>query len=241
MQSHHSGGLRQGDPLSPYLFIICAEGLSAVLQKAQRDRKIVGINVCRTAPSVNHLFFADDSLILMRARSQEVAELRRILEVYERVSGQVINKDKSYILFNPNTARAVRDEMKATLSISQDKWGERYLGLLVSIGISKNKTFAYIKQRIWCRVQGWQEKMLSKAGKKILIKAVTQAIPTYTMSYFDITKTLYDELSAMVSRYWWTQQDKANKIHWLSWEKLTRSKNKGAWGLETYTFSTWRC
>jgi hypothetical protein len=166
----------------------------------------------------------------MRARSQEVAELRRILEVYERVSGQVINKDKSYILFNPNTARAVRDEMKATLSISQDKWGERYLGLLVSIGISKNKTFAYIKQRIWCRVQGWQEKMLSKAGKKILIKAVTQAIPTYTMSYFDITKTLYDELSAMVSRYWWTQQDKANKIHWLSWEKLTRSKNKGGLG-----------
>jgi hypothetical protein len=81
----------------------------------------------------------------MRARSEEAAELRRILEVYERVLGQVINKDKSSILFSPNTARAVRDEMKATLSISQDKWGERYLGLPVSIGISKKKTFAYIK------------------------------------------------------------------------------------------------
>jgi hypothetical protein len=139
-------GLRQGDPLSPYLFIICAEGLSAMLQKAERDRKIVGIKVCRTAPSVNHLFFADDSLILMHARREEAAELRRILEVYEGVSGQVINKDKSSILFSPNTARVVRDEMKATLSISQDKWGERYLGLPVSIGISKKKTFAYIKQ-----------------------------------------------------------------------------------------------
>jgi hypothetical protein len=139
-------GLRQGDPLSPYLFIICAEGLSAMLQKAERDRKIIGIKVCRTAPSVNHLFFADDSLILMHARREVAAELRRILEVYERVSGQVINKDKSSILFSPNTARVVRDEMKATLSISQDKWGERYLGLPVSIGISKKKTFAYIKQ-----------------------------------------------------------------------------------------------
>jgi hypothetical protein len=55
------------------------------------------------------------------------------------MSGQVINKDKSSILFSSNMARRVRDEMKATLSISQEKWGERYLGLPVSIGISKKK------------------------------------------------------------------------------------------------------
>jgi hypothetical protein len=102
--------------------------------------------------------------------------------------------------------------------------------LPVSIGKSKKKTFAYIMQKIWCRVQGWQEKMLSKAGKEILVKAVAQAIPTYAMSCFDITRTLCDELSAMVSRYWWSQQDKKHKIHWLSWEKLTRSKKKGGLG-----------
>jgi hypothetical protein len=223
-------GLRQGDPLSSYLFIICAKGLSAMLQRAERDGKIVGIKVCRAAPSVNHLFFADDSLILMRARNEEAMELKRVLEVYERVSGQMINKDKSSVLFSPNTTRTVRDQMKATLSISQEKWGERYLGLPVSIGKSKKKTFAYIMQKIWCRVQGWQEKMLSKAGKEILVKAVAQAIPTYAMSCFDITRTLCDELSAMVSRYWWSQQDKKHKIHWLSWEKLTRSKKKGGLG-----------
>jgi hypothetical protein len=114
-------GLRQGDPLSSYLFIICAEGLSAMLQRAERDGKIMGIKVCRAAPSVNHLFFADDSLILMRARNEEAMELKRVLEVYERVSGQMINKDKSSVLFSPNTTRTVRDQMKATLSISQEK------------------------------------------------------------------------------------------------------------------------
>lgn len=66
----------------------------------------MGIKVCRVAPSVNHIFFADDSLILMRAKNEEAAELKRVLEVYERVSGQMINIDKSSILFSPNTIRA---------------------------------------------------------------------------------------------------------------------------------------
>lgn len=98
------------------------------------------------------------------------------------------------------------------------------------MGKARKKTFGYIKQKIWSRVQGWQEKLLSKAGKEILIKAVAQAIPTYAMSCFDITKGLCDELSTMIGRYWWSQQDKIHKIHWLSWEKVSRSKKRGGLG-----------
>ena len=85
-------GLRQGDPRSPYLFILCAEGLLALLQKAEQEGKLEGIKICQRAPRVNHLFFADDSLILMRAKASDAQELGRILEVYERASRQVINK-----------------------------------------------------------------------------------------------------------------------------------------------------
>ena len=147
-------GLRQGDPLSPYLFIICAEGLSAMLQKAEHEGKIEGIKICRGAPKVNHLFFADDSLILMRVRESDALELRRTPEVYEKASGQVINREKSSIMFSPNTGQHDRGLMRSNLSIIDEASTEKYLGLPVTIGKSRKKPFECIKRKIWGRIQG---------------------------------------------------------------------------------------
>ena len=72
--------------------------------------------------------------------------------------------------------------------------------------------------------------MLSRAGKEVMIKAVAQAIPTFAMGCFDITKEMCDQISSMIGRYWWSQQDSEKKIHWLSWEKLTLPKSKGGLG-----------
>jgi hypothetical protein len=100
----------------------------------------------------------------------------------------------------------------------------------IHVGKSRTKTFRHIKDRVWSLIQGWMEKLLSRAGKEIMIKAVAQAIPTFTMSCFDLTKTICDEISTSICRYWWSQQDKTNKIHWLSWEKLTKPKAEGGLG-----------
>jgi hypothetical protein len=100
----------------------------------------------------------------------------------------------------------------------------------VSIGKSRKKAFQDIKRKVWLPIQGRQEKLLSKAGKEILVKAVVQAIPTYAMSCFDLTKGLCNELNSMIGRWWWSQNDKENKIHWLAWEKLTLPKKKGGLG-----------
>ena len=80
-------GLRQGDPLSPYLFLICAEGLSSLLAHREEVRGIEGVRVCRNAPSVSHLLFADDSLILMKANLTNATSLRQVLDQYCASSG----------------------------------------------------------------------------------------------------------------------------------------------------------
>ena len=80
------------------------------------------------------------------------------------------------------------------------------------------------------KIQGWKIKLLSKAGKEVLIKAVIQSMPTYAMSVFDLTKMLCDEISSMIGRFWWANQDNEKKIHWLSWEMMSKRKSNGGMG-----------
>lgn len=146
----------------------------------------------------------------------------------KRWSGQVINKDKTSIMLRPNEVQQVQQQILAELDIIQLASNEKYLGLPVYIGESRKQMFEYIKQKVWGRIQGWQEKLLSKAGKETMIKAVAQAIPTYAMSCFDLTKGLCEDISSIIGRHWWSQQDKMNKIHWVSWDNLTNLNAKVA-------------
>jgi hypothetical protein len=92
-------GLRQGDPLSPYLFLLCAEGLSSLIMKAELERKITGLPIARGGMQLSHLFFADDSLLFCQATFMEWCHIHDILEQYERASGQTINRGKTSIFF----------------------------------------------------------------------------------------------------------------------------------------------
>jgi hypothetical protein len=98
------------------------------------------------------------------------------------------------------------------------------------VGNNKAQIFSYLKDRVWQRIQGWKEKLLSNAGKEIMIKTVAQTIPTYAMGCFDITKEVCDQISRQICRFWWNQNDRENKMHWLSWEKLKKSKKQGGLG-----------
>ena len=84
-------GLCLGNPLSPYLFFICAEGLFALLTKFVEDGLLKGVEACLRGPTISHLFFAYDSLIFCRATREDCTSLENILETYEHVFGQQLN------------------------------------------------------------------------------------------------------------------------------------------------------
>ena len=98
-----SRGLRQGDPLSPFLFLFCAEGLDAILRKSAREREIEGFSLCRNGPKLTHLFFTDDRLIFYRSTLEECQKIQTLLGYYEAVSGQMVNQVKTTFFFSRNT------------------------------------------------------------------------------------------------------------------------------------------
>ena len=130
-------GLHQGDPLSPSLFLLCADGLLALIHQAVRNKLITGISITRGCPRVTHIFFADDSILFCKAASEECHLLRSTLMEYEEASGQKVNTNKSSISFNPNTAQETRDEIFNILGPMQNSRHTKYLGLPSLIGKSK--------------------------------------------------------------------------------------------------------
>ncbi|XP_075663437.1 putative mitochondrial protein AtMg00310 [Castanea sativa] len=109
---------------------------------------------------------------------------------------------------------------------------ESYLGLPSLVGRSKTNSFAQLKERVANKLAGWKEKLLPNAGKEILIKAVAQAVPSYTMSCFLLPKALCKELTGMVRQFWWGQKKDERRMAWVSWERMCLPKDQGGMGFK---------
>ncbi|XP_027150159.1 uncharacterized protein LOC113750373 [Coffea eugenioides] len=225
-------GIRQGDPLSPYLFLLCSEGFSNLLDSAEENKQFTGLKISRNGPRLTHLFFADDSLIFCKADTKHAEELRRILEAYERSSGQVINLEKSSVFFSKNMEHSKKIEVCCRLGNIQMVNQGKYLGLPMVITRTKDQIFGFIRDNMNKHLGSWKQKLLSQAGKEVLLKAVTQAMPTYAMSCFKLPLKLCKELSAMMARYWWGDNDGKDKMHLCSWKRITQAKNQGGLGFK---------
>ena len=105
-------GLRQGDPISSYLFLLCAKGLTAMLLRDEREGLISGISVCRGVPRISHLLFADDCIIFDEASIREGNKVLKVLDDYERESGQKFNREKTSLIFCKNTNKESQEEIK---------------------------------------------------------------------------------------------------------------------------------
>ena len=107
-----SRGLRQGDPISLYLFLLCSKGLSAMLKREEREGNIKGVSVCRGAPQLSHLLFVDDSIIFCRASIDVGLQVMKVLSDYEHESGQKLNMEKTSLFFSRNTNNDMKEAIK---------------------------------------------------------------------------------------------------------------------------------
>jgi hypothetical protein len=124
-------------------------------------------------------------------------EISNVLNIYEEASGQQLNRAKTSIFFTKNTKPAMKAQIQALFHVPKIKNHEKYLGLPSFVGRSKVAAFGELKSRVWRRICGWKEKLLSNGGREVLLKAVVQSISTYTMSCFRLPDGLCKDLNQM--------------------------------------------
>ncbi|KAA3475259.1 reverse transcriptase [Gossypium australe] len=154
-------GLRQGDPFSPYLFLICAEGLLTLLNEAKQKRLMIGAPLGRERFSINHFIFADDCFLFGDASEDGAYTVCSMLEEYGMASGQQVNFEKSLFYFGASVDQQVRDQITNILRVRVAVNPEKYLGLPMMVGRRKRWVFANFVDRFRKRIESWNLRFLS--------------------------------------------------------------------------------
>jgi len=155
------------------------------------------LTICRNAPGVSHLLFAEDTLLFFRATTDQAEEVKEVLVTYGKCTGQQINPAKCSIMFSDKCPSAMQDQVKAILQVERIVFDAKYLRLPTPNGRMKGDRFQHLKDSL----KDYSEKTLSSAAKEILIKSVAQALLTYIMSVFKLPLGLCDDLIAIIRSF----------------------------------------
>jgi hypothetical protein len=142
----------------------------------------------------------------------------------------MVSLGKCSILYGDQCAADIQGEIKDILKYETICFEEKYLGLPVPEGKLKKGRLRSTKEKFAKRANDWCEKYMSSAAKEVLIKSVLQSLPTYAMGIFKFPVGLVDDLSQIVRNFWWGDEHNRRRMHWMSWEKMTRPKSQGGIG-----------
>ena len=194
----HSRGLRQGDPISPYLFLFCANILSIALSKEESLNKIKGFTVGRSGISFTHLLFVDDSLFFFKIDKTTPLNLKNTILWYCKLSGQCINFSKFDLCCSPNTPQEIKNSLAQSLQVILVLSPSKYLGINFKLRGKRVADFQDIVDKVQGKFQGWKAKLLSQAGRTTLIASVLQAMPLYVFSCFKVPEATCKKLDSKV-------------------------------------------
>ena len=225
-----SRGLRQGDPLSPLLFIIVMEALSKLLAWAQDGGYISGFDIGRVNHiSISHLLFADDTLILCGATRDQLWHLKCVFGWFQAISGLKINLGKSELV-PVGTVPEVED-LAAVLGCKVATLPMSYLGLPLGSSFKDKTIWNGIVEKMEFRLASWKRMYLSKGGRVTLIKSTLSNIPTYYLSLFPIPMNVAQRIEKIQRDFLWSGMGEEFKYHLVSWDQVCEPLCYGGLGV----------
>jgi len=195
---HLQRGLRQGDPLSPFLFNIVAEALNILLSKAKELGFLKGAQVGPTGFSISHLQFADDTILFCEANWEEVVNIKRILRCFEILSGLKSNYHKS-VISGIGVDEGMLHNFASRLNCLHHKLPLKYLGMPLEENPGRKNTWKPVLEKLKLKLASWKKRLLSFVGRLTLIKSVMSSLPTYYLSLFKVPVGVAKEIEKLQS------------------------------------------
>lgn len=224
-----SRGIRQGDPLSPFLFIIAAEGLGRFIAKEREAKRIKALQLWGNNIPLTHQQFVDDIMLFGEPTVKEVRHLKRILDLFSEASGLEVNREKSFV-FIFNTVEQVKTHLLRLLGFKRGEFPTKYLGNLLDFTSKRVKNWQGVLDKLRNKVANWAFRVLNIAGRIVLAKSILQAIPIYPLSIMATPSGVCVKIREIIKTFIWGGTHEKKKWALVSWNQLTERKDKG--GLE---------
>ncbi|XP_056862412.1 uncharacterized protein LOC130510091 [Raphanus sativus] len=227
-------GIRQGDPLSPYLFVLAMEGLSRLLL-SRYEEGLIGYHPGTVNLKISHLMFADDVMVFFDGTSSSLHGISECLDDFATWSGLQMNPSKTELF----TSGIDQTESAAIVSYGfpSGKFPVRYLGLPLMSRKLKISEYAPLVTKITARFQSWSAKILSFAGRLQLLKTVIFGIVSFWLSAFILPKGCIKSIESLCSRFLWSGNIEKRGVAKIAWTTVCLPKDEG--GLDLRNFSIW--
>jgi exonuclease III len=229
-----SRGLRQGDPLSPLLFLLVMEVLSRMLNKVEEEGLIQGFRAGNNAVDglcISHLLYADDTILFCDADPDKLLYVRMVLTCFEAVTGLRVNMAKSEMV--PVGEVQNISELAESLCCHIGGLPLSYLGMPLGASYKAVAVWNPIIEKLERRLSGWQKLYLSKGGRLTLLKSTLSSLPTYFLSLFTIPISVMRRIEKMQRDFLWGGLGDEVKHHLVSWDKVCAPKEVGGLGVRS--------
>ncbi|XP_026416824.1 uncharacterized protein LOC113312278 [Papaver somniferum] len=219
-----SKGIRQGDPLSPFLFLLVAEVLSFLINNAVAQGRLSGFRVKEGGTVVSHLQFADDTIIFLDATIVEVRRLLVILVMFEILIGLRLNLEKSTMI--SIGADQLVNKLAMELGCRVEFIPITYSGM--SIGSKRRFEIIWeiIIQRMQKKLAPWKRRYLNKAGRVVLIRSSLESLAVYFMSLHHIPVSVEKILNTIMRKFLWGDDDERRRMSWVSFKRIFKEERR---------------